>query len=1051
MNLRTALGATRAFGLRRIGPTLVALVLALTLLRSAEPASPWQTVAHMPADNHDLTAAVVAGKFYVAGGVTNDYRGTGRVQAFDEIWELDAQTWTWRAVAKFSRPRIYCATAAFEDRVWVLGGDVLHADNQRRASALVEIYDPRTGALTRAPDLPVALPNPLALAAAGRLWIVGARHRTDLGQFASIGPGETAWRVEPEALPKMWALAGAALDDKLYVCVPDTGLAVFDPGTRAWSVIPGPTRPRSAQVAAWRGELWIMGGVDIAERTATQLYHPAQRTWRKGPDLPTPLAWGAAGVVADRLVVTGGAWLSDPPENRKYTFTDRTIALTTEAIPPAPAVAAAGTALPRWSDQALRGTGGPGLPFTNERRFSQFKFGRLGTLLPVPTARPDEPERLLLIEIDGPIWTFFNRPDAPPPERTLDLPARFQRPTHTYSLAFHPRYPAAPHVFVLYNRLQPKPAENVLARFTVTHAPGAAPVIDPASEQEILRWPSDGHNGGEVAFGPDGLLYVSTGDGSSPGDPRDMGQRVDVISGGVLRLDIERTAAGKNYAVPPDNPFVGQPNVRPEIWAYGLRNPWRLAFGPSGDLWAADNGDDSWETVQLIRKGANYGWSVFEGSHPFKRQHALAGPTPRLTPPVIELPHSEARSVIGGLVYRGEKFPALAGHYIFGDYVTGSVWAFKWDGAAPRNFRKIADTRGPIIAFGTDRAGEILMTRNDGQIHRLVPVPAASAPTAEFPRRLSETGLFASTARHAPAPGVVPYELNAGVWSDGAHARRLLAIAGRQNVTVDSANDDRWILPDGSAVVRTLEIGASPSPRRVETQLMYREQGSWRFYTYAWNEAQTDAELVPEAGETRPVPGIAGRTWRYSGRSECVICHTTQTHFTIGLSTAQLNRNADFSALGRPVENQIAVLADVGLLKSAPAGVSTEWPRLSAPEDGTQPLELRARAYLEINCAHCHRPNGVGGRATFQLVASLPLSKTGLLDRPPLVPLLGPHSKFITPGAPGSSEILHRLTLKEGGRMPLLGSERTDEEGVRLIREWIEQLGTMPRAESGGK
>lgn len=296
----------------------------------------------MPADNHDLTAAVVGGKFYVAGGVTNDYRGTGRVQAFDEIWELDAQTWTWRAVAKFSRPRIYCATAAFEDRVWILGGDVLHADNQRRASALVEIYDPRTGALTRAPDLPVALPNPLALAAAGRLWIVGARNRTDLGQFASIGPGETAWRVEPEALPKMWALAGAALDDKLYVCVPDTGLAVFDPGTRAWSVIPGPTRPRSAQVAAWRGELWIMGGVDIAERTATHLYHPAQRTWRKGPDLPTPLAWGAAGVVADRLVVTGGAWLSDPPENRKYTFTDRTIALAAEAIPPAPAVAAAG-------------------------------------------------------------------------------------------------------------------------------------------------------------------------------------------------------------------------------------------------------------------------------------------------------------------------------------------------------------------------------------------------------------------------------------------------------------------------------------------------------------------------------------------------------------------------------------------------------------------------------------------------------------------------------------------------------------------------------------
>ena len=217
------------------------------------------------------------------------------------------------------------------------------------------------------------------------------------------------------------------LDDGLAIL---TDLILRICGGTASDVVRAGSPPSKPKIVAYDPALCRrLGGVDIAERTATHLYHPAQRTWRKGPDLPTPLAWGAAGVVADRLVVTGGAWLSDPPENRKYTFTDRTITLAAEAIPPAPAVAAAGPALPRWSDQALRGTGGPGLPFTNERRFSQFKFGRLGTLLPVPTARPDEPERLLLIEIDGPIWTFLNRPDAPPPERTLDLPARFQRPT----------------------------------------------------------------------------------------------------------------------------------------------------------------------------------------------------------------------------------------------------------------------------------------------------------------------------------------------------------------------------------------------------------------------------------------------------------------------------------------------------------------------------------------------------------------------------------------------------------------------------------------------
>lgn len=228
-------------------------------------------VARLPADNHDLAAAVTGGKLHVAGGVTNDFRGTGRVQAFDEIWELSPPSqsaaqppaWSWRAVAKFARPRIYCGTEAFDGRVWVAGGDILHEDGQRRATTLVETYDPKTGAFTRAPDLPVALPRPLALAAAGRLWVVGARDRAERGQFASIGRGETAWRTEPEALPTMWALAGAMLDERFYVCVPDTGLAEFAPATRAWRVIPDSTKARSAQVAAVTASLAIKAGTAV--------------------------------------------------------------------------------------------------------------------------------------------------------------------------------------------------------------------------------------------------------------------------------------------------------------------------------------------------------------------------------------------------------------------------------------------------------------------------------------------------------------------------------------------------------------------------------------------------------------------------------------------------------------------------------------------------------------------------------------------------------------------------------------------------------------------
>lgn len=1006
----------------------------------AAPATAWREVVRMPADNHDLAAAVTGGKLYVAGGVTNDYKGTGRVQAFDEIWELDPRAWSWRAVAKFARPRIYCGTEAFHGRVWVAGGDILHDDGERRATMLVETYDPKTGALERAPDLPFALPRPLALAAAGRLWVVGTLDRTartGRGQFASIGPGENAWRTEPEALPKMYALAGAALNDRLYISVPETGLAEFDPATRAWRVIPGPTQPRSGQVAAWRGEIWIAGGVDLADRAETRIFNPAQGTWRVGPALPNPLAWGAAGVVDDQLIVAGGAYHKDITGPRRAIFTDRTLALSASAIPPAPAVAKG--QLPRWSDQKLRGTGAVPLPFSLQPAFPHPNLSLLTMLRPVPGTESGGPDRLLVLNFSGIASTFPNRPGAAiKPDPFLDLARHTGQDLQAYSIAFHPRFPAVPHIYALWNRRAPKPAENTLARFTVTRLD--PPQADPASEQVLLRWPSVGHNGGEIAFGPDGMLYVSVGDRSAPGDPQDMGQRVDLISGGVLRLDIDRNDAGKNYAVPPDNPFVGQPGVLPEIWAYGLRNPWRLSFGPDGDLWTGDNGDDSWESVHLVRRGANFGWSTFEGSHPFKRHRPLAGPNPTLTPPVIELPHSESRSVIGGLVYTGKKFPGLLGHYLFGDYVTGGVWAFKWDGTAPQHYRRIADGAESVVGFMQDRSGEILLCCHNGNIMRLVVNDVDAAPAKEFPAKLSETGLFASTATHTAAPGVVPYAINAEPWADGARARRLLAVSAWQTLTIDTANNQHWALPNGSAVARTLEIPTDFGPRRVETQVMFRENSTWSFRTYAWNEAQDDADLMVAEGATRPVPGLADRTWRFAPRAECTICHSAANRHTLGLTTAQLNRDADFTPLGRRVENQVAALADTGLLKPAELGEPAKWPRRTPPHEAIASLDLRARSYLDINCAHCHRFGGVGGRAQFQLGATIPLEEAGLVNGAPLAPLLGEGSRIVAPGAPERSELFHRFTLKEGGRMPLLGTMQTDPEGAALLRAWIESL-----------
>jgi uncharacterized repeat protein (TIGR03806 family) len=1011
------------------------------------PTSGWIAVARMPASNHDISAAVLRGYIYIAGGITADWGFPARQRAFDEIWELDAQTWTWSTVAKFARPRIYCATVAFADKIWVLGGDILEIEGNRRTTTRVEIFDRHTCVVTPGPELPFAHPRPLALVAQDRLYVMGTPNRNEQGRMDSIGIGDTAWRREPDGPPGMWALSGATMDDKLYVCVPGTGLAVFDPATSAWEIIGGPTQPRSGQVVAWRGELWMMGGVDLADGSETRIFNPRTHTWRLGSSLPRALAWGAAAVVNDQIVVIGGA--GKPGASTQYSYSDRTFVLRDETRRPAvAAVERADTSaatdhdgpgldtLPAWTTSRLPGTGAKSLPVTVTNAFPRLRLRNPVFVQSVPTRSPREPERLIAIEVYGPISTFPNRADVESRDVLLDLPERFRVPIRTNGLAFHPRFPEVPYIYVDYNRVQPKPSRNAVSRFTVTQFD--PPKVDPASERVLLSWPSDGHDGGDLKFGPDGYLYISTGDGGAPGDPKNRGQRVDIITGGVLRIDVDRAADGKNYAVPPDNPFVGLTNVLPEYWAYGLRNAWRMNFNPmTGDLWVGDNGDDSWESVHLIRKGHNFGWSVFEGSHPFKRNSQLGGPNPHATPPVIELSHAEARSVIGGVIYRGTQLEGLTGQFIFGDYVTGSLWAFGWDGTKAVDFRRIANTRAQPLGFGEERTGEVLMATFGGQIQRLVAAPPRESRNA-LPQRLSETGIFASTKDHIPARGVLPFEINAPMWSNGASTRRLLALPPGKKIRF--SEDKEWTLPEGSVVARTLERLSSAGARRIETQIMHAEGGEWQFYTYAWSADQTDAELVPEAGETRVVQASIDHRWRFSSRAECVVCHNPQTSVVLGLTTAQLNRRTDYSALGGKAGHQLTTLVKLGLVENAPAKSPEKFPRAPNPYETQAPINERARSYLHVNCAHCHRKFGVGGRAAFQLMSSLPLEQTGLVNGQPLVALLGPDAKIVAPRNPEKSELFHRMRLKDGGRMPLIGTEIRDDAGLALIREWIEKL-----------
>jgi len=693
---------------------------------------------------------------------------------------------------------------------------------------------------------------------------------------------------------------------------------------------------------------------------------------------------------------------------------------------------------PGWDGSAtILGRAGPTVPHIPEPAFTKLPaFTRPVLLRSIPGT---EPERLVILELAGRAHSFVNTPDVSGRAPFLDVgPAkRGRNDKKAYSLLFALDYPKDPSLYLLYNKGYTGTCTNILSRFTVQ--PGdetTAPRVDPNSEQQLLRWWSFGHDGGDLAWGPDEMLYVSTGDGSKPNDPMNLGQTTDNLLGSILRLDPTGPAL-----VPTDNPFINQSGVRPEVWAYGLRNPWRMSFDPHGNLWVGDNGNELWEMVHRSRKGANHGWSTFEGNHPYRPRNPLAGPTRVRAPVAVEHPHTEMRSLIGGITCRDPDLPALKGRTLYGDYVTGKVWSFRWD--AKRNEvverRPEADTRSQILAFCEDRAGHLYIVSNSGPIFRLRPAP--DDERAPFPERLSATGLFADTAAHQLAPGVLPYEVNHPQWSDGNRASRAVAMPGGTERPGGPAPAPMILrprplvsfeLPSGSAVIQTFADPASG--RRIETQLALNDAEVWHFFTYAWDEEQTDAELVPPEGFTRH-----GR--RFMGRSECTICHTASSSFLLSFSPEQLNRDFDYTALGGRSGNQLDTLTALGRIPKHVERRLDDKTAFPAVDDQQASVAERARTWLHVNCAHCHREGGAGGRATFQLMKQLSDQATGCLDALPLLDLWNTkEGRLVAPGDPDRSLLLKRISVRGAGQMPLLGSTKVDQAGIALVRAWIEEL-----------
>lgn len=616
-----------------------------------------------------------------------------------------------------------------------------------------------------------------------------------------------------------------------------------------------------------------------------------------------------------------------------------------------------------------------------------------------------------------------------------------------YGFCFHPKYPDNGFIYLMNNGpMSADNKQNRITRYTIQkQTDGQLKAVD---EFVILEWDSNGHNGGDLAFGPDGYLYCPTGDGTSDSDPLETGQGLNDLLAVMLRIDVDRPSADRPYSIPADNPFINVPDARPEIWAYGFRNPWRMDYDHErNQLWLGQNGQDLWEQVYLIRRGENYGWSVQEGSHPFYSQRPK-GNEP-IVAPIVEHHHSESRSLTGGIVYRGSSLPELNGTFIYGDYSTGKIWGVRHDGTRVTFRQELADTTLQIAGFATNHAGDLLIVDHAGGFYRLEPMPPQE-PTV-FPRLLSETGLFASVSDHRLLPGVIPYSVNAQLWSDGAHKERWLAVPGDEKIDYTSTRG--WNFPNGSVLVKSFALekaAGQPETRRwIETRLMVRQQNEWVGYSYRWNDEQTDAELLDQAGmddvfdikDANADGGVRKQPWHYPSRAECMVCHSRAVNYVLGLSEVQMNRVHDY---GSEQVNQLQMLSELGMFKQSLPKPINEMSKLADPHDDSADLNQRALSYLHANCSNCHVEAG-GGNAQFSAEIDAKPEQQRLLDAKPVHTTFGlTDARLIAPGAPDRSLLLHRISRRGHGQMPPLATSEVDTRAVALIREWIQSMPKTP-------
>ncbi len=657
-----------------------------------------------------------------------------------------------------------------------------------------------------------------------------------------------------------------------------------------------------------------------------------------------------------------------------------------------------------------------------EVRFQQV-FQNLSFTTPIFMASvPDGSGDLVVVEKSGLIKRFSK--DNPTGTRNyLDIRPKVQDSGEQGLLgfAFDPSFGENGYFYVYY-------IDRTFRRTNVSRFRDETGVANPESEKLLLTvdQPYSNHNGGMMAFGHDRMLYIALGDGGSGGDPHNYGQNLNSHLGKILRINPH---GGDPYAVPADNPFVENPNAKPEIWAYGLRNPWRFSFDRlTGALWAGDVGQGSFEEVNLISRGDNLGWNLFEGPNRYRSGELPAGL--RFRAPVHSYGRSDGNCITGGYVYRGASIKSQFGRYIFGDYGSGKIWSMNLQGQDVQQIGRLTS----IGSFAEDSDGELYALSLRGPIYKMLPAQTSLRQSRNSwipPAQISKTGFFKNLKTREAHESFESLNPRRAFWSDGLIKYRWIKIPSGSKIKFHEKQP--WDFPVGTFLMKHFDTRVSETELKpIETRILWKDNFDWRSATYRWRQDGSDADIlrsslrvvIPNYNLETKTAG--SQYWYFPAEGECFFCHNFPAGVVLGVNAHQFT------------EQKLVDWFEQGKIDRMPK--SSELMTYPEMNDASASTESQARAYLDANCAYCHQPYGVApGNIDFRFQAES--SNMEIANVAPELGDLGiPGAKRLKPGHKEESILWERMERRGAYQMPPLGSDLIDQRGKELLGRWIDEM-----------